>query len=162
MAAETSSFLTATGSESRAQNLFKHLCFQPFLLLCLLFWGLFHVPYVLSFPNALLLSIPSDSRLVNPERIAVTSRLSASTSPNFFLTQADSQSISPNDSWSDEDTANFLTGLVLLLVLPLFWGPTRKAVGLVNIIVGTILAITGIGALFGIPMIFIGGICLFI
>ena len=39
--------------------------------------------------------------------------------------------------------------------------PTRKAVGLLNVIVGTILTITGIGAI-GIPMILIGGICLFI
>lgn len=63
---------------------------------------------------------------------------------------------------SSGDMSNVLTGLVVILFLPLFWGPTRKAVGLVNIIVGTILTITGIGAIFGIPMIFVGGACLFI
>ena len=56
-------------------------------------------------------------------------------------------------------------GLILfaiICVLPLFWKPTRKAVGLLNIIVGTVLTITGIGAILGIPMILIGGVCLFI
>ena len=52
--------------------------------------------------------------------------------------------------------------IVLALLLPLLWKPTRKAVGLLNIIVGAILTLTGIGAVIGIPMIFIGGICLFI
>jgi hypothetical protein len=55
--------------------------------------------------------------------------------------------------------------LVLILIvflLPLFWKPTRKAVGLLNIIVGTVLTLTGLGAVIGIPMILIGGICLFI
>ena len=52
--------------------------------------------------------------------------------------------------------------LAVVFLLPLFWKPTRKAVGLLNVIVGTILTITGIGAILGIPMILIGGICLFI
>ena len=52
--------------------------------------------------------------------------------------------------------------IAALFLLPLFWKPTRKAVGLLNIIVGTILTITGIGAIIGIPMILIGGICLFV
>ena len=50
----------------------------------------------------------------------------------------------------------------IVLLAPLFWKPTRKAVGLLNIIVGAILTLTGIGAIVGIPMIFIGGICLFL
>ena len=52
--------------------------------------------------------------------------------------------------------------IVVIFILPLFWAPTRKAVGLLNIIVGTILTLTGLGAVVGIPMIFIGAICLFI
>lgn len=52
--------------------------------------------------------------------------------------------------------------IFFLLLAPLFWKPTRKAVGLLNIIVGAILTLTGIGAIVGIPMIFIGGICLFL
>ena len=56
----------------------------------------------------------------------------------------------------------WLVLIAAIFLLPLFWKPTRKAVGLLNIIVGTILTITGIGAILGIPMILIGGICLFI
>ena len=56
----------------------------------------------------------------------------------------------------------WLVLIAALFLLPLFWKPTRKAVGLLNIIVGTILTITGIGAILGIPMILIGGICLFV
>ena len=55
-----------------------------------------------------------------------------------------------------------LVVILIFLLLPLFWKPTRKAVGLLNIIVGTIITLTGIGAVVGIPMIFIGAICLFI
>ena len=55
-----------------------------------------------------------------------------------------------------------LVVILIFLILPLFWKPTRKAVGLLNIIVGTVLTLTGIGAVIGIPMILIGGICLFI
>ena len=55
-----------------------------------------------------------------------------------------------------------LFALFFALLAPLFWKPTRKAVGLLNIIVGAILTLTGIGSIVGIPMIFIGGICLFI
>ena len=56
----------------------------------------------------------------------------------------------------------WLVLIAALFLLPLFWKPTRKAVGLLNIIVGTILTVTGIGAILGIPMILIGGICLFV
>jgi hypothetical protein len=52
--------------------------------------------------------------------------------------------------------------LCLILILPLFWAPTRKAFGLVNVIVGTLLCLTGIGIVVGIPMILVGGVCLFI
>lgn len=55
-----------------------------------------------------------------------------------------------------------LVVILIFLLLPLFWKPTRKAVGLLNIIVGTVLTLTGIGAVIGIPMILIGGTCLFI
>ena len=56
----------------------------------------------------------------------------------------------------------WLVLIAALFLLPLFWKPTRKAVGLLNIIVGTILTVTGMGAILGIPMILIGGICLFV
>jgi len=56
----------------------------------------------------------------------------------------------------------WLVLIAVVFLLPLFWKPTRKAVGLLNIIVGTLLTVTGIGAILGIPMILIGGICLFV
>ncbi len=40
--------------------------------------------------------------------------------------------------------------------------PIRKAIGLVLVIVGTIFSLTGIGLIIGVPMIFIGGLMLFI
>ena len=76
--------------------------------------------------------------------------------------QVNSQSEQGSDSFTDEDLSNFVVGFSVLLILPLFWKPTRKAIGLLNIIVGTVLTLTGIGALVGIPMILIGGLCLFI
>jgi len=48
-----------------------------------------------------------------------------------------------------------------MLVLPLSWAPSRKAIGLLNIVLGTIISLTGIGIIIGIPMIIFGGICLF-
>ena len=56
-------------------------------------------------------------------------------------------------------TALFSIGLV---ILPLLWKPSRKAVGLLNIILGTIFCFTGIGILIGLPMILFGGIMFFI
>jgi hypothetical protein len=41
------------------------------------------------------------------------------------------------------------------------WKPFQKSFGLMLIIAGTILAMTGLGALIGIPMILLGGIDLF-
>jgi len=64
--------------------------------------------------------------------------------------------------WTFNYMEIWLVLIAAVFLLPLFWKPTRKAVGLLNIIVGTILTITGIGAILGIPMILIGGICLFI
>jgi len=78
------------------------------------------------------------------------------------LAQVDSRSDQGADSFTDEDASNFLVGLSVLLILPLFWKPTRKAIGLLNIIVGTVLALTTIGAFVGISMILVGGICLFV
>ena len=79
-----------------------------------------------------------------------------------LIAQQGSNASSSSSTPSSDDISNVLTGLIVVLVLPLFWGPTRKAVGLLNIIVGTVLTITGIGEIFGIPMILIGGVCLFV
>lgn len=79
-----------------------------------------------------------------------------------LLAQTDTARSSTKVTEASEDYSKALTVLLAILLLPLGWGPTRKAVGLVNIIVGTILTVTGIGAIFGIPMILLGGVCLFI
>jgi hypothetical protein len=72
---------------------------------------------------------------VSSEKIlADSSWLEQSGALNLLVAQSDAQSQSSNESSSDEDTSKLLTGLIFLLVLPLFWGPIRKAVGLLNII----------------------------
>ena len=67
-------------------------------------------------------------------------------------------------SSSDDSIDAFigLLGFFAFFVLPLFWKPSRKAIGLMNIIIGAIVSLTGIGALIGIPMIVFGGILLFL
>ena len=68
-------------------------------------------------------------------------------------------------SSSSDDSSDVLIGFLGFLgffVLPLFWKPSRKAIGLMNIIIGAIVSLTGIGALIGIPMIVFGGILLFL
>ena len=69
-----------------------------------------------------------------------------------------------NDSSEEslEDIFYGLIGLLVFVVLPLYWKPSRKAIGLMNIIIGTLISLTVIGAALGIPMIIFGGILLFI
>ena len=61
-----------------------------------------------------------------------------------------------------EDIFYGLVGLLVFVVLPLYWKPSRKAIGLMNIIIGSLISLTVIGAALGIPMIIFGGILLFI
>ena len=49
-----------------------------------------------------------------------------------------------------------------LIILPLIWRPSRKAVGLLNIILGAIFCFTGVGIIIGVPMMLFGGIMLFL
>ena len=63
---------------------------------------------------------------------------------------------------SFEDIFYGLVGLLVFVVLPLYWKPSRKAIGLMNIIIGSLISLTVIGAALGIPMIIFGGILLFI
>ena len=63
---------------------------------------------------------------------------------------------------SFEDVIYGIFGLLVFVVLPLYWKPSRKAIGLMNIIIGTLISVTVIGAALGIPMIIFGGILLFI
>jgi len=132
------------------------------LLLYLLIGTCLHPAYAHSIQLDLPLNDSSTSSVISSEVLVAPSNPAHPFSSNVLLAQAEADSQSSNDSWSEEDTNNLLVGLVVLMILPLLWGPTRKAVGLLNIIVGTILTFTGIGAFIGIPMILIGGICLFI
>ena len=61
-----------------------------------------------------------------------------------------------------DDQSSQVIGFIFLIVLPLLWKPSRKAIGLMNIIIGAIISLTGIGLIVGIPLIFIGGIFLFV
>ena len=123
---------------------------------CLLYLPVAHSATTVFSPHTHLSDVSSQKTLSDSFQLEQSGAL------NLLVAQSGAQSQSSNESWSDEDSSNLLTGLIVLLVLPLLWGPTRKAVGLLNIIVGTILTITGIGAVFGIPMILVGGVCLFI
>ena len=63
---------------------------------------------------------------------------------------------------SFEDIVYGIFGLLVFVVLPLYWKPSRKAIGLMNIIIGTLISLTVIGAALGIPMIIFGGVLFFI
>jgi len=143
------------------QKYLTHLSLQAFLRISLFSCCLLYLPIAHS-ASTVFTPHTHHSDVSSQKFFADSSQPEQSGAPNLLVAQSDAQSQSSNESWSDEDTSNLLTGLIVLLVLPLFWGPTRKAVGLLNIIVGTILTITGIGAVFGIPMILVGGVCLFI
>ena len=56
----------------------------------------------------------------------------------------------------------YFLGFICFVVLPLAWKPSRKAIGPLNIILGAIASLTGIGIIIGIPLMFFGGILLFI
>lgn len=50
----------------------------------------------------------------------------------------------------------------LLLLVAFLIKPIRKTVGLLLVIIGAIICLTYVGMVIGIPMIFVGGILLFI
>ena len=55
----------------------------------------------------------------------------------------------------------WLIFFIVMLIIPLYWEPSRKAIGLLNIILGTIISLSGFGVIIGIPMMIFGGICFF-
>ncbi len=63
-----------------------------------------------------------------------------------------------------ENVVQTLTvAIVILLSLSAFLiKPIRKTVGLLLVIIGAIICLTYVGMVIGIPMIFVGGILLFI
>tara|TARA_B100000287_G_scaffold428385_1_gene479686 strand:- start:869 stop:1468 length:600 start_codon:yes stop_codon:yes gene_type:complete len=54
-----------------------------------------------------------------------------------------------------------LITIFFLVLSPLYFEPTRKAIGLFNVVLGVIFTITGAGALLGIPMILFGFLAFF-
>lgn len=57
----------------------------------------------------------------------------------LIIAQVESGTNEQSDSITEDDISNFFVGLAVLMILPLFWKPARKAIGLLNIIVGTVL-----------------------
>ena len=51
---------------------------------------------------------------------------------------------------------------VVIFILAISIRPLRKTMGLLAVILGTIVCLTGIGIIIGIPMMIIGGLFLFI
>jgi len=49
-----------------------------------------------------------------------------------------------------------------LIILALFLRTLRKATGLLLVILGVLSCMTGVGLIVGVPLIFVGGILLFI
>ena len=60
------------------------------------------------------------------------------------------------------ETLLYLIGFFVFFIFPFMVPPVRKAIGLVNIILGVIFSMSGIGMIIGIPMMFFGAILLFI
>ena len=52
--------------------------------------------------------------------------------------------------------------LLAAIIAAISFRPLRKSIGLCMIIVGTIVSLTGIGIIIGIPMIVLGGVFFFI
>ncbi|MDP3052893.1 MAG: hypothetical protein Q8N22_03005 [bacterium] len=55
-----------------------------------------------------------------------------------------------------------LAVVIILIVAALYFKPLRKAIGLLLVILGTLVSLTVIGLVLGIPTIIIGGLLLFI
>ena len=78
-----------------------------------------------------------------------------------FLPVATEANTNSSHTNQDENAEDWLIG-AFLIILPLCWRPSRKAIGLLFIILGSICTLTGVGAIAGIPLILIGGILFFI
>jgi uncharacterized membrane protein YkgB len=79
-----------------------------------------------------------------------------------IISQVDTQA---RDSQDARDLQNMYIGIgvvVVLVLLAIFVKPLRKATGLLMVILGVLACLTGFGILVGIPMIFIGGVMLFV
>ena len=102
--------------------------------------------------------IPSDQISINNQNLNYLNN----TEDLIEITNISDNSYYDSSEESFEDIFYGLVGLLVFVVLPLYWKPSRKAIGLMNIIIGTLISLTVIGAALGIPMIIFGGILLFI
>ena len=99
--------------------------------------------------------IPSNQISINSQNLNYSNK----TGESIEITN---NSFNNSSEESLEDIFYGLIGLLVFVVLPLYWKPSRKAIGLMNIIIGTLISLTVIGAALGIPMIIFGGILFFI
>ena len=102
--------------------------------------------------------IPSHQISINNQNLNYSNK----TEQLIEITNISDNSYYDSSEESFEDIFYGLIGLLVFVVLPLYWKPSRKAIGLMNIIIGSLISLTVIGAALGIPMIIFGGILLFI
>ncbi len=102
--------------------------------------------------------IPSNQISINNQNLNYSNK----TEQLIEITNISDNSYYDSSEESFEDIFYGLIGLLVFVVLPLYWKPSRKAIGLMNIIIGSLISLTVIGAALGIPMIIFGGILLFI
>ena len=102
--------------------------------------------------------IPSNQVFINSQNHDYSNK----TGESIEITEISDNSYYDSSEESFEDIVYGIFGLLVFVVLPLYWKPSRKAIGLMNIIIGTIISLTVIGALIGVPMIIFGGILFFI
>ena len=102
--------------------------------------------------------IPSNHDIINIQNLNYSNK----TEELIEIYNISDNSYYDSSEESFEDIFYGLVGLLVFVVLPLYWKPSRKAIGLMNIIIGALISITVIGAALGIPMIIFGGILLFI
>ena len=110
-------------------------------------------------------SLENDVNKISSNQISIKSQnlnYSNKTGESIEITNISDNSYYDSSEESLENIFYGLTGLLVFVVLPLFWKPSRKAIGLMNIIIGSLISLTVIGAALGIPMIIFGGILLFI
>ena len=107
-----------------------------------------------SFKNEVI-KLPSNQISINNQNLKYSNE-------NKELIDISENSYYDSSEESFEDVIYGILGLLVFVVLPLYWKPSRKAIGLMNIIIGTLISATVIGAALGIPMIIFGGILLFI
>ena len=110
-------------------------------------------------------SLENDVNKFSSNQISINSKNLNQTNKkeeSINITDLNDNSYYDSSEESFEDIFYGLFGLLVFVVLPLYWKPSRKAIGLMNIIIGTLISLTVIGAALGIPMIIFGGILFFI